>query len=135
MTPPKAPFSKSEEEAVQSVISNLVQGLSQQVNLDDDDDEIGAVPDMDDPEMINRFMENFMGTGMGGGGGGTRRNTDPNSLNPDAVIDGMMEQLLCKDLMYEPMKQVATKFPQWLEEKRSSLSPEEYSMYVCCLIT
>jgi hypothetical protein len=118
---------KSEEEAVQSVISNLVHGLSQQVKIDDDDVDIDDLPDMDDPEMVYRFMESMMGPGMG--------SIDPNSptFNPDAVIDGMMEQLLCKDLMYEPMKQVATKFPQWLEEKRSSLSIEEYSMYVCCV--
>ena len=48
------------------------------------------------------------------------------SLNPDAVIDGMMEQLLSKDLMYEPMKQVAEKFPGWLEDKKDSLPAAEY---------
>ena len=51
---------------------------------------------------------------------------DPESFNPDAVIDGMMEQLLSKDLMYEPMKQVTDKFPQWLEDNQSELSPSEY---------
>jgi peroxin-19 len=125
---PKPKASISDEEAVQSAISNLVQGLSQQATIEDEEDaDMDDLPDMDDPEMVYRFMENMMGPGMG--------NIDPNSpaFNPDAVIDGMMEQLLCKDLMYEPMKQVATKFPQWLEEKRSTLSAEEYEMYVCCV--
>lgn len=43
-------------------------------------------------------------------------------LNPDAIVDGMMEQLLSKDLMYEPMKQVADQFPAWLEENKDILS-------------
>lgn len=49
------------------------------------------------------------------------------SLDPDSVIDGMMEQLLSKDLMYEPMKQVTEKFPKWLNENKSILSEEEYT--------
>jgi predicted DNA-binding transcriptional regulator len=32
--------------------------------------------------------------------------------------------------MYEPMKQVAMRFPKWLEEKRSSLSEQEIQQYV-----
>jgi len=46
-------------------------------------------------------------------------------LNPDAIVDGMMQQLLSKELMYEPMKHVADHFPRWLEEKKNSLSPTE----------
>jgi peroxin-19 len=30
------------------------------------------------------------------------------------VIDGVMRQLLSKDLMYEPTKQICEKFPEWL---------------------
>mmetsp|Transcript_12404 Transcript_12404/g.19206 ORF Transcript_12404/g.19206 Transcript_12404/m.19206 type:complete len:302 (+) Transcript_12404:75-980(+) len=44
----------------------------------------------------------------------------------DAIIDGMMQQLLTKELMYEPMKQVTEKFPQWLEEKKETLPKKEY---------
>jgi len=47
----------------------------------------------------------------------------------DTAIDGIMRQLLSKDLMYEPMKQVTEKFPQWLAENKSKLSEEEYIRY------
>jgi peroxin-19 len=47
-------------------------------------------------------------------------------FNSDTVIDGMMEQLLSKDLMYEPMKQVTEKFPEWLETNKADLSPKDY---------
>ena len=30
------------------------------------------------------------------------------------VIDGVMRQLLSKDLMYEPTKMICQKFPEWL---------------------
>ena len=30
------------------------------------------------------------------------------------VIDGVMRQLLSRDLMYEPMKQICERFPAWL---------------------
>jgi peroxin-19 len=51
---------------------------------------------------------------------------DAENLNPDALIDGMMQQLLSKDLMYEPMKQVSEKFPAWLEENKASLPADDY---------
>jgi Pex19 protein family len=35
-----------------------------------------------------------------------------------------------QDLMYDPMKQVAVRFPKWLEERRSSLSAQELKKYV-----
>ena len=47
----------------------------------------------------------------------------------DNAIDGVMRQLLSKDLMYEPMKQVTEKFPQWLAQNKSSLSETEYLRY------
>ena len=30
------------------------------------------------------------------------------------VIDGVMRQLLSRDLMYEPIKQICDQFPEWL---------------------
>lgn len=45
----------------------------------------------------------------------------------DNVIDGMMKQLLSKDIMYEPMKKVMDRFPRWLAENKSHLSDEEYN--------
>ena len=55
---------------------------------------------------------------------------DVGSFNPDDIVDGMMEQLLSKDLMYEPMKQVADRFPAWLEANKDHLSVEDLERYV-----
>ena len=37
------------------------------------------------------------------------------------VIDGVMRQLLSKDLMYEPIKQICQKFPEWLAINKYNL--------------
>ena len=50
----------------------------------------------------------------------------------DAMLDGMMQQLVSKELMYEPMKQVADRFPAWLREHEDSLSAEEKKRYDLC---
>lgn len=62
------------------------------------------------------FLREMLGLQDEGGG----------DLNSDGVLDGMMEQLLSKDLMYEPMKQVTEKFPAWLETNKSLLSAKDY---------
>jgi hypothetical protein len=64
-------------------------------------DERPSVPDMDE---LGHLMENSLGGENG-------------DANADAVLNGTMEHcFLFKELMYEPMKQVAERFPQWLRE-------------------
>lgn len=45
------------------------------------------------------------------------------------IVEGMMQQLLSKEVMYDPMKQICDKFPEWLAEKEEFLSPEDYARY------
>ena len=45
------------------------------------------------------------------------------------VVDNVMKQLLDRDIMYEPMKEVCTRFPKYLAEHKDTLSPEEYTRY------
>lgn len=45
------------------------------------------------------------------------------------VIDGVMRQLLSKDLMYDPTKQICDKFPEWLAIHRKNLTQAEYNNY------
>jgi len=66
-------------------------------------------------DLMNEIMKDFQAMGKKG--------------DADDVVDGMMRQLLSKDLMYEPMKQVTDKFPSWLAEKKKYLSEEEYNRY------
>lgn len=45
------------------------------------------------------------------------------------VVDGIMKQLLSKELMYEPSRQVCEKFPEWLAIHKPHLSKSEYTNY------
>lgn len=44
-------------------------------------------------------------------------------------MDTMMQQLLSKDILHEPMKEIGARYPKWLEEHESSLNKEEFERY------
>jgi hypothetical protein len=158
--PPSQPTTESNNHnnnsnEVESVISNLVSNLSQTMNRslhdDDDDDDISELddlPDMDQMDdnhnndeddmavLLQKLMGNLMNhnNSSNNNNNNTTNNADHNdttTTSADSILDGMMEQLLCKDIMYEPMKQVASKFPHWLQEQKqkSTLSATEYTRY------
>jgi peroxin-19 len=74
-------------------------------------------------EMTENMMKEFESTMKGIG---------PSSFGGDEedgmgdVVDGMMKQLLSKEFMYEPMKDICERFPTWLAENKEKLSPEDY---------
>ncbi|KAI5061548.1 hypothetical protein GOP47_0024053 [Adiantum capillus-veneris] len=43
-----------------------------------------------------------------------------------AIMDTMMQQLLSKEVLHEPMKELYEKYPNWLEVNKSSLSDEDF---------
>lgn len=45
------------------------------------------------------------------------------------VVDGMMKQLLSKQIMYDPIKAICDKYPEWLAENQPKLSEEDYLRY------
>ena len=45
------------------------------------------------------------------------------------MLLGMMEQLTNKEILYEPMKELDTKFPGWLEQNKGKLAKEDESRY------
>eukprot|EP01123_Difflugia_compressa_P000165 TRINITY_DN1026_c0_g1_i1.p1 TRINITY_DN1026_c0_g1~~TRINITY_DN1026_c0_g1_i1.p1 ORF type:complete len:237 (-),score=66.57 TRINITY_DN1026_c0_g1_i1:79-789(-) len=46
------------------------------------------------------------------------------------LVQGMMKQLLAKEVLYEPMKEMRDKYPQWLKENRQKMAPAEYTKYL-----
>jgi len=69
---------------------------------------------IDEEQMLKDMMAQFESFGA------------DQDFNADSVINGMMEQLLSKELMYEPMKQVTEKFPSWLKRHKETLPEQEY---------
>ncbi|TPX30797.1 hypothetical protein SmJEL517_g05722 [Synchytrium microbalum] len=68
-----------------------------------------------DTDMMQQMMKQMEGL------------MDSGDLN--TMLEGMMESLLSKDVLYEPMKDLAAKYPAWLAENKSNLSEEDYARY------
>ncbi|KAL1547511.1 peroxisome biogenesis protein 19-1-like [Salvia divinorum] len=47
----------------------------------------------------------------------------------ESIVETMMQQLLSKEILYEPMKEIGERYPRWLEENRAKLTDEEYTRY------
>ncbi|KAH7326172.1 Pex19 protein [Stachybotrys elegans] len=45
------------------------------------------------------------------------------------MLMGMMEQLTNKDILYEPMKELNEKFPEWLEKNKATTPAEDLKRY------
>ncbi|XP_044002917.1 peroxisomal biogenesis factor 19 isoform X2 [Aphidius gifuensis] len=51
----------------------------------------------------------------------------PDGLFP--FMQGMMQSLFSKEVLYPSLKELSDKYPAWLEEKKSTLSPEDLARY------
>jgi len=83
------------------------------------------IPPTFDPSQLEHLSEQMMGSLMKDF---EQLNTSQDSND---VVDNVMKQLLDKDLMYEPMKEVCTRFPAWLATNKDRLSydDDEYQKY------
>lgn len=45
------------------------------------------------------------------------------------MLMGMMEQLTNKDILYEPMKELNEKYPEWFEKNKDATAPEDLKRY------
>jgi len=51
------------------------------------------------------------------------------SQDMQGLMDTMMRQLLSKEVLYEPMKEIGDRYPEWLESHKSDLSSEDTARY------
>lgn len=58
---------------------------------------------------------------------------DPPSGEEDSIssnlVDSIMRQLLSKEVLYQPLKDIGARYPPWLEAHESALSVEEHTQY------
>mmetsp|Transcript_1601 Transcript_1601/g.3073 ORF Transcript_1601/g.3073 Transcript_1601/m.3073 type:complete len:323 (+) Transcript_1601:144-1112(+) len=98
------------DRAVKRLLSDMAKASSDDIpNMDEIN---GGQMEAVGEEMMESMMKELSAFGSSG--------------DADDVVDGMMKQLLSKDLMYDPMKQVCDRFPAWLAESKAHLSEEEY---------
>ncbi|KAF6728081.1 Peroxisomal biogenesis factor 19 [Oryzias melastigma] len=64
--------------------------------------------------------------GLGLDEGGETGGDDGNIL---PVMQSIMQNLLSKEVLYPSLKEITTKYPEWLEANKPSLSAEDYRRY------
>ncbi|EEF33448.1 peroxisome biogenesis protein 19-2 [Ricinus communis] len=47
----------------------------------------------------------------------------------NSIVETMMQQLLSKEILHEPMKEIGERYPIWLEENKARLTNEDYGRY------
>ena len=45
------------------------------------------------------------------------------------IMESMMKSILSKDLLYPPLKELCSKYPDWLADNRTILSEKDYEQY------
>ncbi|KAL8114430.1 peroxisome biogenesis protein 19-2-like [Apium graveolens] len=51
------------------------------------------------------------------------------SQDMDSIMETMMQQLLSKDVLQDPMREIGERYPKWLEDHKAMLSKEDYDRY------
>ncbi|XP_068209870.1 peroxisomal biogenesis factor 19 [Palaemon carinicauda] len=86
--------------------------------LSQNNEQLKSVPTADD---MTKMFENL---GLGGGEG---EEGGFGGLFP--LMQVMLENILSKEVLYPPMKEITDKYPDWLADHRTSLPEEEYDRY------
>lgn len=71
-------------------------------------------------DMLAQMLAAMGEGGMGGEG---------NDEDFSKILMGMMEQLTNKEILYEPMKELNDKFPQWMEKNSSNVAADDLKRY------
>jgi peroxin-19 len=74
----------------------------------------------DSNDILAELMKQMQGSGIDGEG---------NEEDFSKMLLGMMEQLTNKEILYEPMKELDDKFPEWMEKNKSTTSKEDLTRY------
>jgi len=80
-----------------------------------------------DAELQAMFAN--LGVSDGGGGAPGAAGLQEGFTNLMPMMEGMMQSLLSKDLLYPAMKELAEKYPDYLADNRAKLSEDEYAAY------
>jgi len=106
------------EESDEKIREKLRQTINQ---LHDSSSSSGLGQDLTEEEL-NKMFNNFDLGGSEGPGEESFSNLLP-------MMEGMMQSLMSKELLYPPMKDIADKFPGWLADNRNKISSSLYEKY------
>lgn len=85
------------------------------------DNATAAAASSDTDDFMAEMMKAMQGSGLDGGEGSEE--------DFSKMIMGMMEQLTNKEILYEPMKELDDKFPDWLEKNGAKTKEDDLKRY------
>ena len=112
----KATPSAAAEESFQETIKKTMERMQAS------GEQATAAAAADDSDDILADLMKQMQAGAGFNGEG-------NEEDFSKMLLGMMEQLTNKEILYEPMKELDDKFPEWIEKNKAKTSPEDMKRY------
>lgn len=80
-------------------------------------------------DMLEKLFQEFEKMSRDEAGGGSAGGGPANG-DVDKMVEKMMQELVSKEYLYEPMKDVCDRYPKWLEENKGKHSNEDYDKYV-----
>lgn len=107
----------SDPQNFDNVMSETMERLKKSGDTIDEqlkNDPAGANPE----DMLTQLLA---GLGNGAGGDG--------DFDMSKLLADMLEQLSSKEVLYEPIKDLNDKFPEFLQEKKGKISDEEHEKY------
>lgn len=111
-TIPSSPSDESFQEAILKTMERM--------QTSGDKADAAATADQDSDDILARMLREM-------------QNDDPGSTSGDEnfskMLMTMMEQLTNKDILYDPMKELNEKFPQWMSKNKSAAKPDDLVRY------
>ncbi|KAF2745577.1 Pex19-domain-containing protein [Sporormia fimetaria CBS 119925] len=115
---PKPSSSASAEKAEKSFQETIRRTMER---MQESGDQAGAAAaDAGGDDILAQMLKEMESGGFGGEG---------SDEDFSKILMGMMEQLTNKDILYEPMKELNDKFPQWMKENKVKTPADDLKRY------
>jgi peroxin-19 len=111
--------SKSKETDAEKTFQETIQKTMERMQASGDQATAAAASDNTD-DILAEMMKAMQASGLDGEGG---------EEDFSKMLLGMMEQLTNKDILYEPMKELDDKFPEWMEKNKGKVKGDDMKRY------
>lgn len=114
-----ASASKSKETEAEKTFQETIKKTMERMQASGDQATAAAASEPTD-DILAEMMKAMQASGMDGEGG---------EEDFSKMLLGMMEQLTNKDILYEPMKELDDKFPEWMEKNKGKVKEDDMKRY------
>ena len=111
--------SKSKEADAEKTFEDTIKKTMERIQASGDQATAAAASENTD-DILAEMMKAMQAGGLEGEGG---------EEDFSKMLLGMMEQLTNKEILYEPMKELDDKFPEWMEKNKGQVKEEDLKRY------